>query len=398
MASVHAENPAIYDANPGHPWNWLSAALHTDAPLSFDAPGKYEARVLTGDSYERALKALDDFLAQHGEKAITDPVKRAFLQSELWATFDQVSDATGGEQAARREIARRCAAIIKQLALSDAEIAALPDNYAIAVKSKDFPVAYDPAHPETAFLPPDLLVDGRPWIMLSASATEILEPAAIQHVKATQGRAVFYALVNLPAGRQATLAYLRKLAEFPQPYAWNDMYKVYPYARAAVTVNPEVPQFPAGTQAALLRRMILINSSGEPVVTPITESIQIRVYAMDPKEVQLDRPGDQHFYEMALVPEDLFKGTGGLHVRNGEPTARRLTFARANLFSQGSNCRNCHGGAGVMSLNTYTHAFGSFPNSPWFEPASLSSQDTNTLNWKKRDYTWGLLSALLDSH
>src|SRR5678816_980932 len=130
MASVHAENPA-YDANPEHPWNRLSAALHTEAPLAFDPPGQYEARVLTGDSYEKALKALDDFLAHHGETAIKDPVKRAVLQSELWATFDQVSDATGGAQAARREIARRCATIIRRLALSDAEIAALPDTYAI---------------------------------------------------------------------------------------------------------------------------------------------------------------------------------------------------------------------------------------------------------------------------
>jgi hypothetical protein len=397
MAAVHAETSALYDANPEHPWNRLSAALHTDAPLDFAPPGEYEARALTGEPYEKAVKALDDFLKHHSETSIKSPIKRAILQSELWATFDQVSDATGGAQAARREIARRCAAIIKRLALSNAEIAGLPDNYAITLASKEFPRAYDPAQPEKVFLPDDLLVDDPPWIMLSASASEILQPAAIQHVKASQGRAVFYALLRLPGGRQATLAYLKKLAEFPQPYAWNEMYKVYTYARSAVKVNPDLPQFPPGTQAALMRRMVLTNSSGELVVSPITESIQVRVYAKDPHEVQFDTPDAQYFYEMTLLPEELFQGSGGLRARDGEPTARRLTFAKATLFSQPSHCRNCHGGAGVLSLNTYTHAFGTFPNSPWFEPTSATRQDTNTLNWKKRDYTWGLLSALLES-
>src|SRR5689334_16819650 len=191
-SSVHCGETWLYDANPEHPWNKLSGALHSDAPLGVEQPGAYESRVLAGESYEHALKALDDFLTQHGEKAIRDPVKRAILQNDLWATFDQVSDATGGEQEARKQVARRCAAIIKRLALSDAEIAALPDNYAITVKSRKIPIAHDPAHPENAFLPADLLDVGGPWIMLSASSSEILQPAAIQHVKATQGRSVFY--------------------------------------------------------------------------------------------------------------------------------------------------------------------------------------------------------------
>jgi hypothetical protein len=42
--------------------------------------------------------------------------------------------------------------------------------------------------------------------------------------------------------------------------------------------------------------------------------------------------------------------------------------------------------------------FGQLPNSPWFDPSSEEWQNRNTLNWKKRDYTWGLLSALLQSN
>jgi len=395
-SNAHCRETTLYDANAEHPWNRLSAALHSDAPPGFNPPGEYETRLLTGESYQNTLHALDEFLVQHAEKAIKTPVKRAILQSDLWATFDQVADATGGEQAARKEIARRCAAIIKRLALSDAEIAALPDTYAITVKSTEFPSAYDPARPQSVFLPGDMLDDSGPWIVLSNSATES-QPAAIQHVKATQGRAVFYALVRLPAGRQATLAYLKQLAKFPQPYVWNEMYKRYPYARSAVSFNRELPQFPPGTQVALMRRMVLTTSSGELKVTPITENIQLRVYVKDPKEVQFGASGSQDFYELRLAPEELFKGNGGMRASNGERQARHLAFAKVDLFSQGADCGNCHAEPGVLSLNTYTHAFGTPPSSPWFEPSSVSWQNAHTLNWKKRDYTWGLLSALLES-
>jgi hypothetical protein len=395
--AVHAENAAIFDANPEHPWNRLSAVLHTEAPLAFDPAGEYEARLLTGETYQNTLKALDDFLVHNAAKAIKTPVKRAILQSELWATFDQVSDGTGEKQAERRAIARRCAAIIKRLSLSDAEIAALPDSYAATVNNKTFPADYDPAHRENAFLPADLLQENGPWVMLSSSDT--FQPAAIQHVKAAQGRAVFYVLVRLPAGRQATLAYLKELAYFPQPYVWNEMYKAYPYARSPFSLNKNLPQFPPGTQVALVRRMLLTDSRGDLTVTPITENIQLRVYVKNPWEAQFGTSGNQDFYELQLTPGDLFKGAGGLRVSNEERPASRLMFAKAALFSLGSsNCNNCHNGPGVLSLNTYTHAFADTrPLTPWFEPSTMSWQNTHTLNWKKRDYTWGLLSALLDS-
>jgi hypothetical protein len=395
---ARAGDAPMYDADPAHSWNRLSAALHSDAPLKFEQRGEFEGRLLSGESYDATLKALDDFVTQHREKLIADPVKRALLQSDLWATFDQLSDATGEQQPARREIARRCAVVIERLALTDAQIAALPDPYALTVKSKAFPVAFDPAHTTNHFLPDDLLGDGRPWIILSGPSQEILQPAAIQHVKATQGRSVFYALVRLPGGRDATIAYLRQLATFPQPYVWNDMYKVYPYARSAVNFNPALPQFPAGTQVALIRRMVLVNARGAPVVTPIVQSIQLRVYVKDPKSAELGESANQAFFEFQLAPDDLFKGGSGLRASDLRERQGHLTFERATLFSQGNNCNNCHGDVGVLSLNTYTRAFGAIPNTPWFEPSNEETQDRNTINWKKRDYTWGVLSTLLQSN
>lgn len=394
-STVLAEDSVIYDANPSHPWNLLSAALHSDSPVRFESPADFEARLLTGEGYAGALKALDDFVAHHGEKLTRDPVKRALLQSELWATFDHVSDGTGESQVRRNAIARRCAILIERLALSDAEIAALPDTYALTAKSRFYPPVYDPLRVDATFLPDDLFVDARPWVMLSASAKEISQPAATQHVKATQGRSVFYPMIRLPAGREATLAYLKELAVFPEPYVSNEIYRSYPYARSALRFNPALPQFPAGTQVALVRRMVLVDSRGELRVSPITESIQLRVYVIDPKLAQPGEQANQRFFELNLAPSELLEGKGGLRASGGTPSGRHPLFERATLFSQGNNCNNCHGDVGALSLNTYTHLFGTLPNSPWFEPSDEKWQDKNTLDWKKRDYTWGLLSALL---
>ena len=41
-------------------------------------------------TFERADRLLDEFLETHGERLINDPLKRAFLQRDLWAVFDHL--------------------------------------------------------------------------------------------------------------------------------------------------------------------------------------------------------------------------------------------------------------------------------------------------------------------
>ncbi len=43
---------------------------------------------LTGEAQQKAVAVLDEFLAGHGERLVQDPVKRAVLQHDLWAAFD----------------------------------------------------------------------------------------------------------------------------------------------------------------------------------------------------------------------------------------------------------------------------------------------------------------------
>ena len=100
----------LYDPDPNHLWNRLHQALHVrltdlgnpekEQPL---LPGdqSYHALELDaflwpdrstylrfGEPHKTALAVLDEFLAKDGEKLIQEPVKRAFLQRDLWAVFD----------------------------------------------------------------------------------------------------------------------------------------------------------------------------------------------------------------------------------------------------------------------------------------------------------------------
>src|SRR5262245_14484237 len=44
--------------------------------------------MLIGAGHRHALAVLDEFLTNDGERLIVDPVRRAFLQRNLWALFD----------------------------------------------------------------------------------------------------------------------------------------------------------------------------------------------------------------------------------------------------------------------------------------------------------------------
>jgi hypothetical protein len=69
----------------------------------------------------------------------------------------------------------------------------------------------------------------------------------------------------------------------------------------------------------MVRQMMLFDRAGQLVPTPITESIQIRVYKTIPvRGSQMNGPGEmaaarkeQDFYEIRLHPEKLFAGQAG---------------------------------------------------------------------------------------
>jgi hypothetical protein len=409
-----ADPVAIYDPNPTHLWNRLHSVLFIRedlpdtklVPDSLDPPLWGSTRyLLTAPSNERVLRILDEFLQTHAERLIQDPVKRAILQRDLWAVFDwtvaRVPEQPGKSayNNERQELQARLAEVMRRLALTPEEIHSLPNNYERAVVSGQFAKEYDPQHPDLPFLPPDLFdLLGGPWVALYAQGPSS-EPVAARHVS-TFSRSSFVVFVRLPGGRKATFDYFQTLWDFPQPWI--------PRQHEQTIENPDLPQFPAGTQVALVRQMMLFDNRGNLEGTPITESVQIRVYRTVPT---------QDFYEIRLSRPQLFANrTGGLRAagRNekeffilsafgpDEGTPNQYTpLDKYPLILE--TCVTCHRGGGITSLNSRGHllkpywlnheysagAYG--PDHKWWE-------ETQDMGWKQNRYEWGLLNGYWKSN
>src|SRR5579859_4859305 len=96
------ETPSVltlYHANPEHLWNRLRAALFVRAgpdghgygqdglePLLWEG----SKHLLEGQSHKQAVAVLEEFVKNHGEKLVKDPLKRAVLQRDLWLIFNWV--------------------------------------------------------------------------------------------------------------------------------------------------------------------------------------------------------------------------------------------------------------------------------------------------------------------
>src|SRR5438445_12399963 len=160
-------------------------------------------------------------------------------------------------QTERRELIARLAPIVKRLALSPDELAQLPDTYVRALQNHEFPAAYDPANPSQAFLPPDLFDTRGPWVCLGAPDHDLAAPL---HALSFTARSIFFVFARLPGGRAATLAYFKQLAEMKLPLFVRMQEPGWP--QPMDVWNPKVPQFPVGTEFALVRKLVLPDRDG----------------------------------------------------------------------------------------------------------------------------------------
>ena len=365
----------VYDPDPEHVWNRLYRSLYSRAARDGREYGRDELDPLLWDSTEHLLggpsnrhasERLDEFLDARAERLVTDPLKRAMLQRDLWAVFDWTVRRNDNRHPPEvRGLQSRLAKVIRRLATPAAQAGSLPDTYAAAVASGKFAADYDPARPEAPFLPPDLLRSAGAWVQLGVVGDTAAAPS---HVFGVDGRSVFRVLISLPRGREATLAYLKSVAEFPRPWVRN--------ARRGGDPQPDpgLPQFPAGTRLALVRQMLVLDERGEPTPTAVTESVQIRIHRALPAEIpegfSLDRDDARaalSVYEFKLSRERLFAGeAGGLRAVAREETEFPLFQSHGiDLFeSEGGSfgslerhlrpvlgsCTSCHFRPGIHSL------------------------------------------------
>jgi hypothetical protein len=400
---------APYAADSDHPWNRLHQALflreagggrhvHSTDPLLY----RGETFLLEGEPHRKAVALLDQFLAKSEDRLIDDPLKRLFFQRDLWAAFDYTAwypddwVFKSKDEPAAVALRNRLAKAVGRLSLSDRELAALPDNYALLVKAKQYPAAYDPEHPERPFLPPDLFDANGPWVRFHEVTPK---PMAEQHFDGAGGRAVHIIFLRLPGGRAATEQYLKDLrrGEPPQKEAHRDY-----------SVNQ---QFPIGTMVAMVRRALTVDQSAKVRVTPVTELVQIRVYRRIPKDAEANFHGDfgeQAVYEFSLDRPKLFAGQHGLQAIGRDDPAEPAFDRMRNPFDartpapltpggpQLKTCIACHGAPGVYSVLSMQRGLRR-PDAELFRTYAWDVEMNYTVKAKVEQFGWGLLQGKLEA-
>jgi hypothetical protein len=414
--SVRAAEPtALFHPDPRHVANQLYRQVHLRTEPSGKEYGldtldpllwRETDYMLSGTSHARAVALVDEFLRNHAERQITDPAKRAILQRDLWAVFDWADQADLPHQTERRELMAKLAQVIRRLALSPDELASLPDSYGRALQNHEFPSAYDPTRPNQAFLPTDLFETRGPWVCLGVPGHDLAAPL---HDSSFTTRSVFLVFARLPGGRDATLAYFKRLSDMKIPLfvqmkdpGWPQPMEVW---------NPRVPQFSVGTEFALVRKLVLPDRDGHPRVTPVTESVQIRHYTdipsvnpmasrdvnlarrfQEPSEIELSRvlffsahhsglrgvtASDDPFLIFPVMShgDDPFEGRH-MPVRAGSPFVE---------------CTSCHLGPGIQSMMSFS--FRGNPNegtalNPRLVETTPDEEAEKVMEWGQRQEKW----------
>lgn len=373
---------SVYDPDPEHPWNRVFRQLYQRTAADGEEYGADEldpllwfdtTHLLTGNSHRLAIRELDTFLSSGAESLIRDPLKRALFQRDLWAVFDWAASQAEPYPAERQALNARLAEVMKRVALTREEILSLPDNSRLAVDSQTYPAGFQPDHPEDAFLPPDLFQPGSAWVLLGREGG----PTAMTHTEAFPffGRSVFLVFVRSASGRAATLDFIRSLN------------------------GESIPVTAAGSQVALVRRMLLIDARGELVLSPLVETIQVRHF--NPL---------QTFYEFELERTRLFDGIAGglvpkeelfmLFMGHGDvfniPDRTHLRAAIPDI------CKACHfeflpvphSGATRSIISYSRHPFSLPDNSRPVLFATTVEDEAQTVKvWKRDHATWRALES-----
>lgn len=394
--SLKSDRPLpLYDKDPEHLWNRLFAAFYirpgenptSGQPRRIEGGDAYLEPLLwpetpyfsTPEFFARASRLLDEFPGGAGEKPGQDPLKRALFQHDLWAVFyrlQQQGNFGGREAAVRREaFCKRLVRAIKAVALSQEEIATLPDNYAIALESGHFAGEHR-FDPKADYLPRDLLVTDSDWV-------EITYPTHVPpyHTHDFGGRSYFRIFYNFPEGRRAVADYLKYVAE-------EGTDRAHPDATRRAVLKPGLRQIPAGTQVALVQAMMLLDKDLRPVPTRLVQDVRMRLYKGVEGQADLATTSGEgvNIYAYALKRALVLGGLrhGGLEREPNDLKVYRPLFhfredwgrpkGREGLgfMTVATHCIACHGhkpggNQGVYSLHSLHAAFslrGSEPNGP----------------------------------
>lgn len=250
------------------------------------------------------------------------------------------------------------------------------------------------------------------WVCLGSVNGDSLAPV---HGESFGERSRFNIFLSVPGGCQAALDYLKTLRDFPNPWVTESQSVIN---RRDIIPNPALPQFPVGTQVALVRQMMLISDRGIIFLTGLVESLQLRVFReIQPVRVEVERP-PQDVYEFQLSQSKLLaRQDGGLRAVGRQErdfnfvqfmggvdpfegvtnTTQRAKYIEADHSVTLQTCLSCHGGAGIQSFQSYGNTRGSrlFRGGVDFPAGFKEAEFLRVGPWGgSRRYEWGLLQGL----
>ncbi len=433
--SLMSDDPLpIYDSDPAHLWNRLFAVFYirpSELPSRPEypqdstkldewdrklrsgklAPGPVVKRFEGGDTmsflawpltryyfepgtFARADKLLEEFITTRGERLIDNPLKRAFLQRDLWAVFDHLvgqniarygdgdlvrrgalnRDIYGNEanevpfddpeaMQRRETLCRKLAAIIQRLALPAAVVQTLPDTYAEAIRSGHFASRHD-FDCQSNYLPPGLLTRPEEWVEIDTSSESLPhrnQEGQIDYVAwSIRGRSYYRIFWRFPGGRAAVEEYLKYLRQ--EGVDWERTAQ-----QGHVALKPDTRQIPVGTEAAIVQFMIVLDDRLVPIPTRLVESLRVSVYkhvdgTSDPAtNTGLGMIGRVYGAQRRLLFDNLKHG-GLVRAADDAPTYQVLLSGHDDWGSWGrqqsviQTCVHCHmhekEKTGVFSLNS----------------------------------------------
>jgi hypothetical protein len=368
--------------------------------------------LVKSESGHRFREALAAFASSTDAQIADYPaLDRAMLQRQLWTVFDWTVHAgklKTLERSSLEAMQRSLGALIRRLALSAEEIENLPDLVKNTAETGVYPEIANPSALLQPFFPKSLGSKDSPWVCVSGGALR-----ARSHDFEEQWRSAFQIYIRLPGQRKDTLNYLKELDEFREPWTNEKpetslLNRTRPHGgihHVDLYVNPDTPQFPNGTQVAMLEQWLLIRDDGELVASPLVASVQVREYT-DLQTSKLSFQPTQAVAEFHLRARSVMNGNLALVPLTPEQSYfRTITFSsdpyimsRKKHDGMGpriKNCMDCHSGWGIHSVNSRAQLFDSVSLEP---PRLLDCPPEDTayfaIEAKKKDFTWGLLQGV----
>ena len=266
----------------------------------------------------------------------------------------------------RAEVRPIIASLIQRLALTKAQIKALPNTLEATVESGGFARAHDPGDHFKPFLPADLYSIDSSWFCFKEAEKPI---SAFHHTRKLDSRSIFLQFMNHPQGRSKAREYIEE--------------------------SHRREEFPVGTQFALIEQAFLISNENEIVLSPLIVSVQIRAYLEVDRRARKKVDGEC-VAEFVMQPRELMKGNAVM--KPHAPTDYRFDAGQVDCGNFSHNdpfegndvprvarlnqCIKCHGGAGGHSVATFAR---------FMEEGNPTSIANATSAQKREDETWEIL-------